>query len=59
MNEKQPVPKNDSLYRCKSRGSGFTFQVNPLVLRIVLCKEAEILDRRSDLALLAHPSRVA
>jgi hypothetical protein len=59
VNEKQPIPKNPSLYRRKSRWSGFAFEVNPLISQIALCNEADILDRWPEVASLDHANRVA
>jgi hypothetical protein len=39
--------------------SGFLFEVNPLILQIVLWNEADILDARPEFTILGHATRVA
>lgn len=46
-------------FRHGSQTDGFVFEVNPLILQIVLRNEAEILDLRPELTGLDHPRRVA
>ena len=46
-------------YPPKARSGGFPFEVNPLILQIVLWNESEILDEQPKFATLSHPARVA
>jgi hypothetical protein len=40
------------------KGAGFVFEVNPLVLQVVLQIEDELLERRPEFRSLDHPNRV-
>ncbi|WP_029584888.1 hypothetical protein [Bradyrhizobium sp. URHD0069] len=53
------MPRHDSFYQPKPQNGGFLFEVNPLILEIVLWNDAEILDERPEFAILNHPNRVA
>jgi hypothetical protein len=53
------MSRRDSFYQRNRRSGGFVFEVNPLVLQVVLWNEAEILDQRPELAMIGHPNRVA
>ena len=46
-------------YQPNARSGGFPFEVNPLILQIVLWNESEILDEQPKFATLRHPTRVA
>ena len=53
------MAKTVSAHQRKSQAGGFVFEVNPLVLQIVLYNEAEILQRRPEFRSIDHPNRVA
>jgi hypothetical protein len=53
------MPRHESGAQLKPRNGGFLFQVNPLILQIVLWNENEILEERPEFAILDHPTRVA
>jgi hypothetical protein len=50
---------NKRLQRTYARKNGFTFEVNPLILQIVLRIESELVDEHPEFTALSHPARVA
>jgi hypothetical protein len=50
---------NDRFQRANDKEGGFLFEVNPLILQIVLWNESEIIDGHPKFTTISHPNRVA
>jgi hypothetical protein len=53
------MQRNDSFNQTRAQNGGFLFEVNPLILQIILWNESEIIDEQPKFTRLSHPNRVA